>query len=1050
MFGRSPTATATAATSTARLVYCWGAKLIKNSHAHPIGRTQFVRLKSAVSAIASELRRSPPYYLPGLVTSDKDEDIICAHKNSGNGVGNALGQSDTCKVVEILNSLREEPCHALSFFDQLKEQGFVHNVSTYMAIIRILCYWGMATRLDSILLGVIKSNDKHLGFNVSDLFEALIERIEAKGPESLIRAFDALVKAYISIGNFDEAIDTLFQTKRRGLIPNIMTCNFLLNRLIESRKNDTAVAVFQQFKRLGLSPNDYSYCIVIKALCRKGSLEEAADIFQEMEEAGLTPNAFTYTTYIEGLCSQARSDLGYEVLKAWREQNIPMDVFTYLVVIRGFVNESKLKEAECVLLDMDEHGVVPDAYCYGSLIRGYCKIGHILEALALHNEMAAKCIKTNCVIVGVILQCLCQMGMADEAVDQFNNFKELGIFLDEVAYNIVVNALCKLGKLEAAVGLLDEMKGKKMSLDVVHYTTLIGGYCLQGKLVDALKLFEEIKEKGLKPDIVTYNVLARGLSRNGLAQEALNLLDYMEGQGLKASVVTHKMIIEGLCTGGKVKEAEMFFNGLEEKCLGHCDAMVNGYCEAGNTREAYELFVKLPKQGFSLSRSSCLKLLSNLCREGENDKALALFEAVLASDDPCKIMYSKLIAAFCSSGDMRKAQWVFDTMVRTGITPDVINYTMMINGYCRVNCLREACEVLKDMKARGIEPDVITYTVLIDGHSKEKMKDRYLPNAKGNKGEQNEVATLWSEMKEIEQKPDVISYTVLIDCHCKSDNLEDAAVLFDEMIDRGLEPDNVTYTALLRGYCRRGYADRAVTLLNDMISRGIQPDSHTMSALYHGILQAKKWAVCLLIHVSIRYMTRKLLDQDFFTDCSCILCAGISELTIRQSSGLGLVDTYQDIPLAWLVKPMWGVIKFLHGQADLTLVPSAALAKELPAKPVCRLTQSGCKADPQKNPFEVFRPGCVWERPLDPPFAELYSKSCHPFFEISTVANNLMFRCTRGFTSGDETDVEVFAWDLAAKLEETPAQVEPVVKVEKEKSTDYGVLLCHYLGQGQF
>ncbi|XP_047342173.1 sulfoquinovosyl transferase SQD2-like [Impatiens glandulifera] len=32
---------------------------------------------------------------------------------------------------------------------------------------------------------------------------------------------------------------------------------------------------------------------------------------------------------------------------------------------------------------------------------------------------------------------------------------------------------------------------------------------------------------------------------------------------------------------------------------------------------------------------------------------------------------------------------------------------------------------------------------------------------------------------------------------------------------------------------------------------------------------------------------------------------------------------------SWLVKPMWMVIKFLHQAADLTLVPSAALAKEL-------------------------------------------------------------------------------------------------------------------------
>ncbi|CAL5416662.1 unnamed protein product [Camellia sinensis] len=36
-------------------------------------------------------------------------------------------------------------------------------------------------------------------------------------------------------------------------------------------------------------------------------------------------------------------------------------------------------------------------------------------------------------------------------------------------------------------------------------------------------------------------------------------------------------------------------------------------------------------------------------------------------------------------------------------------------------------------------------------------------------------------------------------------------------------------------------------------------------------------------------------------------------------------------PQGWLVKPMWGVMKFLHRAADLTLVPSAALAKQLEA-----------------------------------------------------------------------------------------------------------------------
>ena len=79
---------------------------------------------------------------------------------------------------------------------------------------------------------------------------------------------------------FDEAIDVLFQTKRREFIPYIFTCNFLMIRLIEHGKVDMVVAIYEQLKRLGLSPNDYTYAIMIKALCRKGNLEAAVMCFR--------------------------------------------------------------------------------------------------------------------------------------------------------------------------------------------------------------------------------------------------------------------------------------------------------------------------------------------------------------------------------------------------------------------------------------------------------------------------------------------------------------------------------------------------------------------------------------------------------------------------------------------------------------------------------------------------------------------------------------------------------------------------------------------------
>ncbi|XAR50856.1 hypothetical protein NMG60_11005307 [Bertholletia excelsa] len=64
---------------------------------------------------------------------------------------------------------------------------------------------------------------------------------------------------------------------------------------------------------------------------------------------------------------------------------------------------------------------------------------------------------------------------------------------------------------------------------------------------------------------------------------------------------------------------------------------------------------------------------------------------------------------------------------------------------------------------------------------------------------------------------------------------------------------------------------------------------------------------------------------------------------------------------SWLVKPMWMVIKFLHRAADLTLVPSAALAKELEAARVAaankiRLWNKGVDSEsfhPRFNSYDM-------------------------------------------------------------------------------------------------
>ncbi|OVA13072.1 Pentatricopeptide repeat [Macleaya cordata] len=703
-------------------------------------------------------------------------------------------------VEEILHGVRKEPNLALSFFRQLKDRGFQYDVNNYLDIVIILCDSGQYGILRSLFFDLIRSKEDHPSFEISFLFEALSERYEDKGngdkSNPLVCTLDVLVKVYVSLGMFDEASDALFQIRRCGILPHVKSCNYLMNCLVECGKLDMAVSIYQQLKRLGLSPNVYTYAILIKAFCKKGDLLKALDLFLEMDEAGITPDAYTHSTLIDGLCLHGLSEKGYEWLKEQRGKGIPIDIFGYNAVIRGFCSETRLHEAEDVLHDMGRHGVLPDVYSYSSLIHGYCKDRNLPNALALHDEMVVKGIKTNCFTVSSILNCFCRMDMAAEAVDTFQKFKDSGIFLDEVAYNVVIDAFCKMGKVEAAVELLDEMKSRRLVPDTINYTTLIYGYCLLGRLDDAKSVFKEMLEMGPEPDIITYNVLVDGLSRGGFAQQAVRLLPYMEDKGFKANDITHNIILKGLCKEGRVKEAEAFLEGLEEKCTDAYSAMVKGYCEAKCTRDAYGLFVRLSTHGTLVSKKACSKLFNSLCAEEDLESAFVVFEKTLDLGKGLSlIVYSKLIAAFCRSGNMShltKAQHMFDKLVQHGLTPDVITYTTMMNGYCKANCLQKAYGLFLDMMERGIRPDVFTFTVLIDGHQK--------VNLRRGEGKTLDILSLCSDMAEMKVKPDIVFYTVLIDGRFKVDDVDGALKLFGDMMDIGLTPDTTTYRALVSSF----------------------------------------------------------------------------------------------------------------------------------------------------------------------------------------------------------------------------------------------------------
>jgi len=65
--------------------------------------------------------------------------------------------------------------------------------------------------------------------------------------------------------------------------------------------------------------------------------------------------------------------------------------------------------------------------------------------------------------------------------------------------------------------------------------------------------------------------------------------------------------------------------------------------------------------------------------------------------------------------EVNNATYVFNTLARRGVTPNVLSYSVMINGLCKVKMVDEAVILFKEMHSKNMTPNTLTYNSLIDG-----------------------------------------------------------------------------------------------------------------------------------------------------------------------------------------------------------------------------------------------------------------------------------------------------------------------------------------------
>lgn len=251
---------------------------------------------------------------------------------------------------------------------------------------------------------------------------------------------------------------------------------------------EMAQRFFGEMLERGIGPNVVTYNVLLNGICRRASLHpegrfervirEAEKVFDEMRERGLEPDVTSYSILLHVYSRAHKPQLSLDKLAMMKEKGIWPSVATYTSVVKCLSSCGRMEDAEELLNDMVHSGVSPTAETYNCFFKEYRGRKDVEGAMKLYRRMKEE----------------------DSLLSP-----------DMHTYNILLGMFVKLGKMGLAWEVWDDMKASGIGPDLDAYTILVHGLYEKKKWRQACEFFVEMIEKGFLPQKVTFETLYRGL-----------------------------------------------------------------------------------------------------------------------------------------------------------------------------------------------------------------------------------------------------------------------------------------------------------------------------------------------------------------------------------------------------------------------------------------------------------------------------------------------------------------------------------------------------------
>ncbi|KAK6127373.1 hypothetical protein DH2020_038884 [Rehmannia glutinosa] len=343
---------------------------------------------------------------------------------------------------------------------------------------------------------------------------------------------------------------------------------------------------------------------------------------------------------------------------------------------------------------------------------------------------------------------------------------------------IVLYLKCEV--LSDARMVFDEMRER----NVVSWTAMISGYTKSGFYSEALSLFVQMLRSGTYPNEFTFATVLTSCTGAYVFEYGRQIHSLIVKSPFELHVYVGSSLLDLYAKAGRIHEARIIFDGLPERDVVSCTAMISGYAQLGFDNKALELFCTLQREGMASNYVTYASIVTAISGLAAFEYGKQVHAHVLRSELSFFIvLQNSLIDMYSKCGNLTYSRRVFEEMPERS----VISWNAMLAGYSKHGIGNIVVDLYNRMREENkIKPDSATLLTVLSGCSHGAMENIGLKIFNETMAEKNGVDL------------SVEHYGCVVDLLGRAGQLERALRFIKEM---PFEPNAAIWGSLL-GACR--------------------------------------------------------------------------------------------------------------------------------------------------------------------------------------------------------------------------------------------------------